>query len=63
MSDIELEDIVARFEAEFVSGNKPEIRDFLPGDGGDNILIELLHTDLEIRIKNGQKKRVENYIE
>ena len=41
MSDIELEDIVARFEAEFVSGNKPEIRDFLPGDGGDNILIEL----------------------
>jgi serine/threonine protein kinase len=60
-----LERVVARFEDAWQHGLQPAIDDYLPGDASDAqaILIELVHTDLEFRIKAGEEVRIERYFE
>jgi len=56
---------VARFEEAWRSGVRPTIDDYLPTDAASSraILIELVHADLECRLKAGDQVRVEDYFE
>jgi len=60
-----LERVVARFEKAWQQGEQPAIDDYLPSEDASNhgILVELVHVDLEFRLKAGEDARVESYVE
>ena len=59
-----LKDAVKRFENGWRQGKRPALDDYLPT--GDplrrRVLIELVHIDLELRLKAGEAARVEEYL-
>src|SRR5262245_5869468 len=59
-----LKDAVKRFEDAWRQAPRPHIDDHLPS--GDplrgRVLIELVHIDLELRLKDGEAARVEEYL-
>jgi eukaryotic-like serine/threonine-protein kinase len=59
-----LKDIVNRFDNAWRQGPRPAIDEYLPT--GDSlrcrVLIELVHIDLELRLKAGETVRVEEYL-
>lgn len=59
-----LEQRVRDFEAALASRSRPDLADFLPKEDPSNgqLLVELVHADLEFRIAAGEKVRVEDYI-
>jgi predicted ATPase len=59
-----LTDAVRRFENAWLQGVRPRIDDFLPDDGPLRlrVLIELVHIDLELRLKAAEAARVEEYL-
>ena len=59
-----LKDAVKRFEHAWRQGPRPAIDDYLPtGDPlRSRVLIELVHIDLELRLKAGEAARVEEYL-
>jgi hypothetical protein len=59
-----LEHIVFRFEAAWERGERPAIDSYLPSGAPNHhaILIELVHVDLERRLKAGEAARVEDYL-
>src|SRR5262249_45896990 len=59
-----LKDAVRRFEHAWRQGPRPAIDDYLPtGDRlCSRVLIELVHIDLELRLKAGEAARVEEYL-
>src|SRR6516165_9655513 len=59
-----LKDAVRRFENAWRYGSRPLIDDYLPIDGPlrCRVLIELVHIDLELRLKAGETARVEEYL-
>jgi predicted ATPase len=59
-----LKSAVTHFEDSWRSGRKPVIEMFLSGDGGlrRHMVLELVHVDLELRLKNGEPARVEEYL-
>jgi predicted ATPase len=60
-----LKDAVRRFDDAWRQGPRPKIDDHLPADGPRRarLLLELVHIDLELRIKAGEAARVEEYLE
>jgi WD40 repeat protein len=55
------EQIIERFEDAWAGGGRPDLDQFLlPGD--TRLLIELVHADLEFRLKAGEPARVEGYL-
>src|SRR6516162_7969746 len=56
--------LVVRFEDAWQRGQRPAIADYLPADGPERraALIELVHVDLERRLKAGESVRVEAYL-
>jgi sugar lactone lactonase YvrE/tRNA A-37 threonylcarbamoyl transferase component Bud32 len=56
--------VVYRFERAFAQGRWPAIDDYLPagGPGREAALINLVHIDLERRLKAGRDARVEEYL-
>ena len=58
------EQVLRRFEDAWRSGPPPVLEDYLPTDGRQRrvVLLELVHTDLEYRLKDGQPARVEEYL-
>jgi tRNA A-37 threonylcarbamoyl transferase component Bud32 len=60
-----LQQLVDRFEEAWQSGQRPQINDFLPpeGLGRRAVLAELIHVDLERRLKTHEAVRVEQYLE
>jgi tetratricopeptide (TPR) repeat protein/predicted Ser/Thr protein kinase len=60
----DLEEVVARFETAWQSGQAPAIDDYLPlGDTSRRAaLAELVRRDLACRLKGGQAARVEEYL-
>jgi serine/threonine protein kinase len=60
-----LKDVVRRFEEERRRRRRREIEDFLPEGEPlrSRALIELVHIDLELRLKEGEVARVEEYLE
>src|SRR5713101_5572393 len=58
-----LKDAVKRFEDAWRQGPRPAIDDYLPAEGPRHrLLIELVHIDLELRLKAGEAARVEEYL-
>jgi serine/threonine protein kinase len=59
-----LRDAVRRFENAWPQGPGPRIDDYLPSDLAlrFRVLIELVHIDLELRLKAGETARVEDYL-
>src|SRR5262245_15891226 len=59
-----LEDVALRFENAWRQGPRPPIDDYLPADVPlrSRVLIELVHIDLELRLKAGEAARVEDYL-
>ncbi|HEX8203703.1 MAG TPA: hypothetical protein VF590_24720, partial [Isosphaeraceae bacterium] len=59
-----LERIVESFEDRWESGPRPSIDDYLPADGPARhaALVELVHVELERRLKAGEAARVEDYL-
>jgi serine/threonine-protein kinase len=62
--DTNLESIVAAFEDAWSRGERPLLDAFLPPEGRLwlPVLVELVHADLENRLKLGQEARVETYL-
>ncbi len=58
-----VEPFVEPFESAWQRGENPAITDFLPPDGSERqaVLVELVHVDLEWRLKQGEPARVETY--
>src|SRR4051794_17204287 len=56
---------IKAFELAWQRGDNPSIDDYLRGDGParQHLLVELVHIDLEFRLKAGQPARVEAYLE
>src|SRR4051812_31064784 len=61
---LELEPIFQRFEQAWHQGRYPEIDEYLPEETSRRraALIELIHTDLEFRLKARLEARVEDYL-
>ncbi|HKB41341.1 MAG TPA: protein kinase [Gemmataceae bacterium] len=61
---LSLRDAVKRFEDAWRQGLRPAIDDYLPPDSPPRtqVLIELVHIDLELRLKAGEVARVEEYL-
>ena len=63
-SDPEHEDLIRRFEQDWFAGRDPILEEYL--DGADltdhRLLVELVHIDLEFRIKAGQSVRAGDYL-
>jgi tetratricopeptide (TPR) repeat protein len=58
-----LKDVVKRFEHAWREALRPAIDDYLPASGPlrSRLLIELVHIDMELRLKAGEAARVEEY--
>src|SRR4029077_3339765 len=59
-----LKGAVRRFEEAWRQGPRPVIDDYLPADRPlrSRVLLELVHIDLELRLKAGEAARVEEYL-
>jgi tRNA A-37 threonylcarbamoyl transferase component Bud32 len=60
-----LEQAVERFESAWRRGERPTIETFLPAISPlrEPLLVELVHADLEFRLKAGEPARVEQYLQ
>lgn len=58
------ERLVARFEEAWRVGSVPRLEEYLPSPGPLRplVLVELVHADLEFRLKAGEAARVEEYL-
>jgi serine/threonine protein kinase len=61
----ELQQTIRKFEQEWSEGKHPALADYLPqsGAGRRAVLIELVHTELELRLKAREPARAEDYLE
>src|SRR5215831_20178677 len=61
---LKLKQVAERFEDAWQDGRRPSIDDCLPAEGPLRRLAlrELVHTDLECRLKAGEPARVEEYL-
>src|SRR4051812_3014221 len=59
------EELIEAFEQAWQVAPPPNIDDFLPEEGSEReaLLVELIHADLEFRIKSGEAARVEQYFD
>src|SRR5436305_5955875 len=59
----EFEGVIRRFEDAWHGPARPEILAYLPtGAGRGRLLTELVHVDLEYRLRAGEPARVEDYL-
>src|SRR5438128_1018744 len=60
-----LDAILNSFDAVWRNSPRPKIEAFLPEDRNrrQEALVELIHRDLELRLKTGEAVRVERYLE
>jgi hypothetical protein len=56
------ERLLERFEAAWLRGEQPDLDAHLPAQGRAAVLYELVHIDLECRLKRGLPARVEDYL-
>jgi serine/threonine protein kinase/predicted RNA polymerase sigma factor len=57
------EQLLEAFEAAWRRGERPAVEDYLPKDAADpELLLDLLHVDLEYRLQAGEPARAEEYL-
>src|SRR5262249_31955103 len=58
------EALLKAFEQAWRRGEAPALADYLLADGAERraLLVELIHTDLELRLTFGEPARVESYL-
>src|SRR5689334_11818426 len=56
------EDRILRFERAWQSGPQPALDDYLGADPAQDLLVELVHIDLEFRLKAGSTARAADYL-
>ncbi|MEL7496619.1 MAG: protein kinase [Planctomycetota bacterium] len=63
--DADFESLIAEFEREFDQQRQPSIDSYVKQYRGDrsDIELELIHTELELRLKRGDAARVETYLD
>src|SRR5436190_1755252 len=61
----EFEGLIESFEHAWRAGSLPNIDDFLRSEDSEQeaLLVELVHVDLEFRLKAGEAARVESYFD
>src|ERR687888_454528 len=60
---LKLKQAAERFEEGWQDGRRPSIDDCLPAEGPRQlVLLELVHVELEYRLKAGEPARVEEYL-
>jgi WD40 repeat protein len=57
-----LEVLVGRFESLWLQGRRPQLEAFLDGFERGALLLELVHAELELRLKGGEPARAEEYL-
>jgi predicted Ser/Thr protein kinase len=59
------EAVIRRFELAWQQGTRPNLSDYLPAElvTDPRLLLELVHIDLEFRIRAGDQARVEEYLD
>ena len=60
------EEVIRQFEQAWQGGGPPDLDDYLPaapGPGQSRLLAELIHVDLDVRLRRGEPARVEQYLE
>lgn len=59
-----VDEVVFQFEKAFKEGKDPSPDDYLKGEGLTRwrLLMELLHSDLELRLRAGQSVKVADYL-
>ena len=65
LGDAPPEELLSRFESDWLHGRRPELADYLPSAPAarDAVLGRLLRVDLECRLRGGEEVRVEKYLE
>src|SRR5262245_42149570 len=60
----ECESALARFERAWARGERPDLADFLaPGQPWNGrLMLELVHVELELRLRAGEPARIEEYL-
>jgi tetratricopeptide (TPR) repeat protein len=63
-AEAEREQIVQRFEEAWHRGQQPSLDEYMPPQGVESqaLLVELVHADLEYRLKAGKRAHVEHYL-
>src|SRR6476469_1107621 len=58
------EDRIRQFERDWVAGRRPALDDYVAGrpPGSPDLLVELVHIDLEFRLKAGEPARAADYL-
>src|SRR5262249_26530064 len=56
------EGVIQRLEDAWKGGGGPAAADFLPEGAPHALLVELVHSELEFRLKAGEPARVESYL-
>src|SRR5688500_6109131 len=58
------EDVIRRFEQDWLAGRNLGLDQYLAGAGAGHhqLLVELAHTELEFRLKDGQPARASDYL-
>src|SRR4051812_47734429 len=56
-ADARHEDLILRFERAWQTGPQPALDDYLGADPAPDLLVELVHIDLEFRLKAGSPAR------
>src|SRR5262245_40502895 len=59
------EGIIKRFEQAWLGTTRPDLAGYLPTAGPANprLLVELVHIDLDFRLRRGESARVEDYLQ
>lgn len=64
MNPVDLEIVADQFEADWKNRSRSEIETILESNRQNvKLLIELVHADLELRLKSGESARIESYLE
>jgi serine/threonine protein kinase/lipoprotein NlpI len=63
-AEAQREQVVARFEQAWHHGHRPSLEEYVTPDARNApaLLVELVHADLEYRLKAGERVRVERYL-
>lgn len=58
------DEVLYRFEKDYRAGKNPDVASYLSGEGEKRreLLLELLHSDLELRLRAGEVLRVRDYL-